>query len=108
MHALSHPDPNSPLVYHRDQAGIIVAVDQNEEDRPKTKADGQQKWREVMEQRFLRGEDSDFDYGKVDSNEEYDDRDEETRRREDEYFAKQDEEFAGEGSPAGETGIQDY
>ncbi|KAG8625244.1 hypothetical protein KVT40_006995 [Elsinoe batatas] len=108
IHALSHPDPNSPLVYRRDTSGTIIAVDQNEEDRPKTQVEGLEMWREVMEQRFLRGEDPDFDYSKVDTNMEYDDREEETRRFEDEYFAKEDEEFIGEGSPAGETGVQDF
>lgn len=108
VEGLAHPDPNSPLVYHRDATGSITAVEQNEEDRPKTQQQGLDQWKEVMEHRFLRGEDDEFDYSMVDMNEEYDDRDEETRRMEELYFGEQDEEFVGEGEKTGETGIQDY
>ncbi|TKX27214.1 coiled-coil domain-containing protein 1 [Elsinoe australis] len=108
IQALAHPDPHSPLVYRRDQSGTIVAVEQNEEDRPKSKEEGQQKWREVMEQRFLRGEDADFDYTNVDNNPEYDDHEEETRRHEEVYFNDEAEQFIGEGEPSGQTGVQDF
>ncbi|PNS17968.1 hypothetical protein CAC42_3927 [Sphaceloma murrayae] len=108
IHALANPDPNSPLVYRRDAGGTIVAVDQNEEDRPRTKQQGQQKWREVMEQRFLRGEDYEFNYAAIDNNVDYDDREEETRQVEDAYFAEQVEEYLGDGSPAAQTGVQDF
>lgn len=107
MEALAHPDPNSPLVYQRDVRGSIIAVDQNEEDRPKTKEEGAKKWREVMEQRFLRGEDKDFDYGTIDDNEKYNDWDEETRRTQEAYFDDEEEEQVGEVIQ-GETGVQDY
>lgn len=106
--ALAHPDPNSPLVYHRDAEGAIIAVEQDEEDRPKNKHDGQEKWREAMEQRFLRGEDKDFDYRTVDENEELNDWAEETRRREEKYYDEQEEEYVGEGEKTGETGVQDF
>lgn len=108
VEALAHPDPNSPLVYRRDAQGSITAVDQNEEDRPKNKDEGIAKWREVIEQRFLRGEDEDMDYDKIDDNDEYDDWVDDRRKHEDEYFGKQDAEFVGEGERQGETGIQDY
>ncbi|GAB7357332.1 hypothetical protein MBLNU459_g8287t1 [Dothideomycetes sp. NU459] len=108
VEGLAHPDPNSPLVYRRDASGSITAVEQDEEDRPKTQQEGLQKWREVIEHRFLRGEDDEFDYTTVDGKEEYDDWEEETRRMEDVYFAEQDEEFLGDGEKTGETGVQDY
>lgn len=108
MEALNHPDPNSPLVYRRDASGAIVAVEQDEEDRPKTKEEGQKQWRDVMENRFLRGEDQDFDYKTVDEDERYDDWEWERREREESYFDQEEAEFVGEGDKTGETGIQDF
>ena len=61
-----------------------------------------------MEQRFLRGEDADFDYDMVDGNEDYNDWDEETRRKQDVYFDQEEATFIGEGDSTGETGIQDF
>lgn len=106
--ALAHPDPNSPLTYRRDAEGSIIAVEQDEEDRPNNKEEGEDKWREVMEQRFLRGEDNDFEYADVDESEEYNDHEEERRNREEKYFDEEEEEFIGEGEKTGETGVQDY
>lgn len=109
MAALEHPDPNSPLVYRRDASGAITAVEQDEEDRPKNKQEGIDKWKYVMEQRFLRGEVGDFEYELVDGNDMYDDWDEETRRVQDEYFDKEAEQFVGDSEHrVGETGVQDY
>lgn len=106
--ALAHPDPNSPLTYRRDAQGSITAVETNEEDRPKTREDGAARWREIIEQRFLRGQDVDFDYSAVDSNDAYDDRREETLQREEGYFDGQEEEYVGEGGEQGQTGVQDF
>ena len=106
--ALSHPDPNSPLVYRRDDQGSIMAVDQNEEDRPKNKEEGRDKWRECMEHRFLRGEDKDVDYKAIDESDDYNDWSEETRRMEDDYFAGEQEEYIGDGEKSGDTGVQDF
>lgn len=107
--ALQNPDPNSPLVYRRDATGAIVAVEQDEEDRPKNKQEGWEKWKYAMEQRYLRGQDGDFEYDQVDNNDEYDDWDEETRRRQDDYFDEEPEEYVGESDQhTGETGIQDF
>jgi hypothetical protein len=61
-----------------------------------------------MEQRFLRGEDHDFDYDTVDGNEEYNDWEDETRRRHDVYFDEEEATFVGDGESTGETGIQDF
>ena len=106
--ALAHPDPRSPLVYQRNAEGSIVGVEQMEEDRPKNEEEGQARWRDAMEQRFLRGEDVEFPYQTVDNNEEYNDWGEETRRKQDEYFDEQEEEYVGEGRQEGQTGVQDY
>lgn len=108
LEALQHPDPNSPMVYRRAQDGSIVGVDADEEFRPQTKADAWSMWLDVMEQRFLRGDDKDFDYETVDQNDEYDDRAEEDRSELDDYVDKEDAQFLGEGQPTGETGIQDF
>jgi len=106
--ALANPDPNSPLIYKRDVTGSITAVEQDEEDRPKTKEEGLAQWRESMEQRFLRGEDHDFEYSEVDQNDQYDDWAEESRRREDLYFDDEAAEPVGDGERQGETGVQDF
>lgn len=106
--ALAHPDPNSPLVYRRDASGAITAVDQDEEERPKNKQEGRDKWKYIMEQRFLSGRDDEFDYKEVDGNDDYNDWEDETRTREDEYFDGEDAEFIGEGDKKGETGVQDF
>lgn len=106
--ALAHPDPNSPLVYQRDASGTITAVEQDEEDRPKSRQEGMDKWKWVMGQRFLRGEDHDFEYNEVDGNDQYNDWAEDTRKRQDEYFDGEEAEFIGEGRNMGETGVQDF
>lgn len=108
IEALNHPDPNSPLVYRRDASGAITVVEQDEEDRPKTKEEGLSKWREYVEMRFLRGEDQDFDYKLVDEDERYDDLDWDRREREENYFGQEEAEFIGEGEKKGETGVQDF
>lgn len=108
IEALNHPDPNSPLIYRRDASGAISLVEQDEEDRPKTKEEGLSKWREYVEMRFLRGEDQDFDYKLVDEDERYDDLDWDRREREESYFGQEEAEFVGEGEKEGETGVQDY
>lgn len=107
MEALAHPDPNSPLVYKRDASGGITAIEQDEEDRPKNKEEGVKKWKEMMEQRFLRGQDADFDYSAVDTNEEYNDWEEDTRRHQDAYFDGEEAEYVSE-ERTGETGVQDF
>lgn len=108
LEALQHPDPNNPIVYRRAVDGTITATEQDADDRAQTKQQGLERWRDVMRQRFLRGDDDDFDYGSVDMDEQNDDREEEERDRLDEYLGQEDEEFLGAGKPAGETGVQDY
>ena len=108
MEALHHPDPNSPMVYTRAPDGSIMGVEQDAEERATSKADGWEKWKDVMGLRFIRGDDSDFDYGTVDDSDEYDDRIEEDRKQLDEYLDGENEEFLGQGKPTGQTGVLDY
>lgn len=77
------------------------------EEKPRTKEEGHEQWRYFLEQRFLRGEDGDFDYAAVDESQEWDGReeDEELER----WIEDEDEGWAsGKGKGEGETGVQDF
>ena len=109
MGALAHPDPNAMFSYSRGPNGEIIEEDHD--DIPMDKEEGEKRWRWEMEMRFLKGADYDFDYRAVDGNEEYDDWSEEQER----YFDEEKPEWVlddNEGNPElklqGETGIQDY
>ncbi|PVH99151.1 hypothetical protein DM02DRAFT_615259 [Periconia macrospinosa] len=109
-HALSHPDPHSLFSYTRGPGGEIRAEDKDEV--PMTKEEGREWWVDEMTQRFLRGDDMDFDYSKVDTNDEYNDPEEE-RDIQDAYFDSMDSDFDSDGEGkekvlTGETGIQDF
>lgn len=104
--ALQRPESSGAVTYKRAPDGHILAVDQDEE--ATDKAGAWSRWLDIMTQRFLRGEDQDFDYTTVDDNEDYDDRDEEERRRLEQYIDDQTPEYVGEGPAAGETGVQDF
>lgn len=106
--ALNHPDPNSPMTYSRAADGSITGVEQDADERAQGKEDGWERWKEVMELRFIRGGDEDFDYAAVDGSDDFDDRAEEERQELEEYLEDEEEHFVGEGKPAGETGIQDF
>lgn len=85
-----------------------------------TRDEADQYWIETMTARFVRGEDQDFDYDKVDWNESLDDVRGEERDREEEWFDREEEGFlVGSGSEdggregkgrelKGETGVQDF
>lgn len=98
------------------------------EEKPKTKEEGRQRWEEFLRERFVHGGDEEFDYSKVDGNEDLDLM--EHRDREEEWFDDDEPEWAddsdevdepddgdGRGETTrpkrervlmGETGIQDY
>lgn len=108
--ALEHPDPQSLFTYTRGPQGEIKEEDKDEV--PVTKAEGKAWWFDEMTQRFLRGDDTDFDYTTVDTNDKYNDPEEE-RDIQDAYFDSMESDFDtdGEGKEkvlTGETGIQDY
>lgn len=70
---------------------------------PRTRAEGRAQWRAFLRDRFVRGEDEDFDYaGLVDGNDEYDEL--ERAEREEAWF---DEEEPAWASSAGEEGGED-
>ncbi|KAK3337534.1 coiled-coil domain-containing protein-domain-containing protein [Cercophora scortea] len=94
-----------------------------------TREDGLEQWEAFLRERFVRGEDDDFEYPHIDNDDEYDVI--ERREREEAWFDEEDPEWAssgdGGGSPAsgtgggdpekgvrverlleGETGAQDY
>lgn len=58
--------------------------------------------------RFINGKDEDFDYSSVDENDEYDDGAEEDQKRLEQYLDGEEAAFVGEGSPVGQTGVQDF
>ena len=49
-----------------------AGVDDSWDQPASTKEEGLELWREYLAERFVRGEDGDFDYGAVDGNDEYD------------------------------------
>jgi len=108
LDALCHPDPSSPIHYRRATDGTIIGIEADEDDRAQTREEGVEMWKDVMGRRFIRGEDKEFDYKAVDGNDLYDDHAEEDRHQLERYLDGQVEEFVGDGSPQGETGIQDF
>ncbi|KAI7185155.1 hypothetical protein KC316_g1241 [Hortaea werneckii] len=103
-------DTDTEMVYHRALDGSIIAVEADAEERAQNREEGLQRWREMMSQRFLRGEDEEFDYvGLVDGEDGYDDLDEERRQGLEDWLDGEEAEFVGgTGGPRGETGIQDF
>ncbi|KFZ07178.1 hypothetical protein V501_06703 [Pseudogymnoascus sp. VKM F-4519 (FW-2642)] len=96
------------LAYVPGPDGQVLPEDEDEV--PKTKEEGMERWREAMTLRFLKGGDEEFDYGEVDGREEWD-----VIEREDaeEHWFEEEEPGWVEGSPEdkekrGETGIQDF
>ena len=102
------------MTYRRGQDGEILAEEKDEV--PTDKEDGLHRWRKEMELRFLRGEDEEFEYGKIDGNEEFDDREVEDREVEQKWFEDEEPHWMTENQdPAtkedaikGQTGIQDF
>lgn len=108
--ALSHPNPHSLFTYSRGPNGEIREEDKDEV--PMSKEEGRAWWVDEMTQRFLRGDDDDFDYNAVDGNDKFDDPEEE-RDIQDAYFDSMESDFDSDGEGKekvlqGETGIQDF
>jgi hypothetical protein len=108
--ALSQPNPNSLFVYNRGPQGQILEEDKD--DVPMTKDEGRAWWVDEMTQRFLRGDDEDFEYKTVDANVKYDDPEQE-RELQEAWFESMESDFDSDGEGkekvlTGETGIQDY
>ncbi|KAK4443719.1 coiled-coil domain-containing protein-domain-containing protein [Podospora aff. communis PSN243] len=85
---------------------------------PKTKSQGREQWEAFLRERFVRGEDEDFEYVRVDMEEEYDVL--ERTEREEAWFDEETPEWVGEDGEeggkgerperilTGETGVQDF
>ncbi|KAL8839321.1 MAG: hypothetical protein Q9176_004502 [Flavoplaca citrina] len=93
------------LSYARNVNGEIVAEEKDE--APASKEDGERRWRKQVEQRFLRGDDADFDYRTVDENDQFD-APEEARDIQDQWFEEEEESSSPGPGLAGQTGIQDF
>lgn len=111
LDALRNPSHRDLLTYSRDTDGRITSEEKDEV--PYDKEDGLARWKDIMAQRFLGGHDTDFDYGVVDENGEYDDTKTEERDAQDEYFDCETPEFVREEAGCvrelrGETGVQDF
>ncbi|RMY83602.1 hypothetical protein D0862_11655 [Hortaea werneckii] len=109
--SVNDAEAGTEMIYRRTPDGSIVAVEADVADRAANREEGLQRWREMMSQRFLRGEDEEFDYvGLVDGEDGYDDLEEERRQGLEDWLDREEEaEFVGvTGSPRGETGIQDF
>lgn len=89
----------------------VTATDHDNDVDPATREEGRELWNEFLTGRFVRGEDPDFDYSKVDNDDGLD-----AMERQDEQDAWFDEEdpawVSGEEpgvkKPQGETGVQDF
>ena len=98
----------------RDGAGEILP--ETEDEVPGSKEEGMETWRREIETRFLKGGDTDFEYGAVDESEEFDDRGTEEREEEEKWFEEEEprwvvspkEEGPVGKSLQGQTGVQDF
>lgn len=114
VEALARSIDTSSMTYLRGKNGEIIEEEKDE--IPKDKEEGLNRWRKQIELIFLRGDDIDFDYSKVDGSEEYDDRAVEERETEESWFEEQEPEWAidedtpsaFERKPDGQTGVQDF
>jgi hypothetical protein len=81
---------------------------------PKDQAEGRELWHQFLRERFIKGQDAEFDYGSVDANEDLDTV--ERQDAEDAWFDDEEPRWADhddDSSPCeraleGETGIQDF
>ncbi|KFA47512.1 hypothetical protein S40293_02168 [Stachybotrys chartarum IBT 40293] len=89
------------------QNSLDAKLDESWDQPAADRAQGQQLWRVFLSERFILGDDEDFDYTTVDGNEEYD-----MMERQDEEEKWYDEEEpgweAGASSRYSETGVQDF
>lgn len=93
--------------YARGENGEVLP--EEEDEVPKSKEEGFDRWKFEMTLKFLSGEDKDFDYKAVDESDDWD----AVERREDEekWFDEEEPEWVvdeNEVTHGGETGIQDF
>lgn len=106
-------DGGDPTASHQGDGSSLagIGVDYDNGVEPVTKQEGRELWNEYLTERFVRGEDSDFDYSKVDSDENLDNM--ERQDQQDAWFDDEEAAWASDsGTDAralhGETGIQDF
>lgn len=87
LEALAHPE-RSAVAYRRGAQGEIYVEELP--DAPQSKEEGRRRWRREMTERFLRGDDDDFDYHTVDESETWDDRRQEERDEEEKWFTEEE------------------
>lgn len=106
----SSSDPSIPYVYYsKGKNGEVIP--EEEDEVPKDKEDGLDRWKFEMTMRFLKGDDPDFDYKTVDDNDDLDvvERiEEEERWFEDEEPSWVEEQENPRDGTGGETGVQDF
>jgi hypothetical protein len=102
------PTARDKIHYARQPDGTIVGEEIREP--VQSREEGEERWRAVIEEQFVAGKDEDFEYGEVDSNEEYDDWVVREREAEEGWFAEESPkwEVGEEGVVEGETGVQDF
>ncbi|KAI9675533.1 MAG: hypothetical protein M1829_003337 [Trizodia sp. TS-e1964] len=101
--ALADRNPSaSSITYRRGEFGEILEEEKGE--APENKDEGARIWRDIMGQRFLRGEDEDFDFRTVDENDDWDDCGEERRDLEESWFDMEEPSWAVSGEEAGGEG----
>ena len=81
------------VTYVRGPNGEVLPEDPDE--IPGTKEEGMERWKAEMTLRFLRGEDDDFEYSKVDEDDEWDEV--ERREKEEEWFDEEEPEWIEDG-----------
>lgn len=115
LQALRDPNRGSEesgvaVVYRRGPNGEIL--EEEKDDVPKTKEEGEMRWKEEIGRRFVEGLDEGFDYKTVDGDTGLDDHKEEERSVEEKYFEEQSPEWVDaseeERELKGETGVQDF
>lgn len=94
--------------YVGDKDGNVLP--EEEDEVPKTKEEGEGRWREAMTCRFVQGKDEDFDYGPIYQDDSLDV--EERREAEERWFEEEEPEWADGSKENGrsemETGVQDF
>lgn len=105
----NEPTSSVPFVsYARGENGEVLP--EEEDEVPRSKEEGFERWKFEMTLRFLAGEDQDFDYKTVDESDEWDVV--ERMEREEKWFDDEEPEWIADENEGvlhgGETGIQDY
>lgn len=103
---------DSTISHRRDGSSLADdGIDNHNGVEPVTKEEGRALWNEYLIERFVRGEDLDFDYSKVDADENLDAM--EWQDVQDAWFDDEDAAWASDGGNdakalRGETGVQDF